>query len=539
MPADIDHAKIVQALTESHEKRLLNILKQLEEQVASLVMSAPTSDKQLFDLKWAIDARADLERIMRDTYLTEVDSQVRDYDQIVASMETMLNDYTDYTGLDPEIVSQLKRVSFQGFEDIASTFSNDLAEELYQSTLTGRDMAESVRNMRQKINGVYIASDDAEIERLVELAQAGDESAVRELHQKYAADRAGNNMRRYARQMVFDSAMQFDASINVAAGKDIGADRWKYYGSVITDTRPWCAKHAGKTLSEEYIREQWPKNNWKGKADGDPFIVRGGYNCRHHFRPAFDFEDITEPKEEEAVAPKKATVGYLLREDETTFSNGYDRDKYVSALNKLHPDQIKLANALPVPKQVKDGRGYYQAIGSTLSSSPNEATTIRHEYGHHIDNVLTKHPSMAGMRGVWWSMQDEGFKAAYDSDRKALGLHRTKTRQAGIWQVWQEIYDQEQVEVRGRTVNKYTIKDRDLSGISDILDSLSQGEVHTKYSGWGHGRSYYSSKNSYNRHLENFANLWALYGSKHWPTAQKHFPSLTKRFTEVMEMVNG
>ena len=304
MAADIDHAKIVQALTESHEKRLLNILKQLEEQVASLVMSAPTSDKQLFDLKWAIDARADLERIMRDTYLTEVDSQVRDYDQIVASMETMLNDYTDYTGLDPEIVSQLKRVSFQGFEDIASTFSNDLAEELYQSTLTGRDMAESVRNMRQKINGVYIASDDAEIERLVELAQAGDESAVRELHQKYAADRAGNNMRRYARQMVFDSAMQFDASINVAAGKDIGADRWKYYGSVITDTRAWCAKHAGKVLSEDYIRTEWPKNNWKGKADGDPFIVRGGYNCRHHFHPAFDFEDITEPKEE-APAPKK------------------------------------------------------------------------------------------------------------------------------------------------------------------------------------------------------------------------------------------
>ena len=196
MPADIDHAKIVQALTETHEKRLFNILQQLEDRVASLVMSAPTDEQTLFDLKWAIDARTDLEQIVRDTYLTEVDSQVREYDQIVSSMETMLNEYTDYTGLDPEVVAQLKRVSFQGFEDIASTFTNDLAEELYQSTLTGRDMSESVRNMRQKINGVYIASDDAEIERLVELAQAGDESAVRELHQVYAADRAVNNMLR-------------------------------------------------------------------------------------------------------------------------------------------------------------------------------------------------------------------------------------------------------------------------------------------------------------------------------------------------------
>jgi len=23
----------------------------------------------------------------------------------------------------------------------------------------------------------------------------------------------------------------------------------------------------------------------QGKATGDPFIVRGGYNCRHHWQP--------------------------------------------------------------------------------------------------------------------------------------------------------------------------------------------------------------------------------------------------------------
>lgn len=293
MPADIDHAKIVQALTETHEQRLFNILRELEERVADLAMSAPTQDSKLFDLKWAIDARTDLAQIMRDTYLTEIDTQIREYDQIVDSFETMLNEYTDYTGLDPAIVSQLKRVSFYGFEDIASTFTNDLAEELYQSTIAGRDMADSVRNLRQKINGVYIASDQAEIERLVELANAGDEEAVRELHQKYAADRTGNNMRRYARQMVFDSAMQFDASINVTAGKEIGAETWKYYGSVITDTREHCAKHAGKTMTEEYIRETWAKKEWRGKANGDPFIVRGGYNCRHHFRPAFGDAELT------------------------------------------------------------------------------------------------------------------------------------------------------------------------------------------------------------------------------------------------------
>ena len=97
-------------------------------------------------------------------------------------------------------------------------------------------------------------------------------------------------MRRYASQMVHDSLMQFDAGINVAAGKEVGATEWKYYGSVIQDSRPWCVKHAGKRFTEDEIREMWANNEWQGKAPGDPFIVRGGYNCRHHWRPVFDIE---------------------------------------------------------------------------------------------------------------------------------------------------------------------------------------------------------------------------------------------------------
>ena len=117
---------------------------------------------------------------------------------------------------------------------------------------------------------------------------AGDEEAIKKLHSVYAADKTGNNMRKYARQMVVDTVAQFDASINVAAGKESGVDKWLYYGDVIRDTRPFCQKHAGKELTEEYIRDYFANNDWAGKADGDPFIVRGGYNCRHHFMPVYE-----------------------------------------------------------------------------------------------------------------------------------------------------------------------------------------------------------------------------------------------------------
>ena len=294
MAADLDHARIVDALGTTHERRMLSILQQLEDRLAAYAIQAPVQDGRLFDLAWSIQARADIERILRETYLTEVDSIVRDYDTVVDSVGEMFEAYESFLGVPDEVVANLKRVSFQGFQDIAVTFSNELANELYQNTLVGRPIEESIRNLRQKINGVYIQSDQAEVQRLVNIANnaEGDEAeeAVRQLHHVHASDRTGRNMRRYASQMIHDSLMQFDASINVAAGKEVGADRWKYYGSVIQDSRPWCVRHAGKTFSEDQIRDLWANNEWQGKAPGDPFIVRGGYNCRHHWRPVFDIE---------------------------------------------------------------------------------------------------------------------------------------------------------------------------------------------------------------------------------------------------------
>lgn len=293
MAADTDHARIVERLTDTHEQRLLNSLQQLEDRLADYATNAPTTEGQLFDLAWSVQARPDIEQIFRETYLTEVDSIVREYATVLSSIEDMFNEYDTFTGVAPEIISNLQRISFQGFEDIAVTFTDQLANDLYQSTLVGRPRSEAIKNLRQSINGVYIQSDQAEVARLVDIANsgtAGAQEAIRQLHQIYAADRVGNNMRKYATQMVHDSVMQFDASVNVAAGREVGATEWKYYGSVIRDTREWCERHAGKTYTEEEIREMWANNSWAGKSAGDPFIVRGGYNCRHHWRPVFETE---------------------------------------------------------------------------------------------------------------------------------------------------------------------------------------------------------------------------------------------------------
>jgi len=288
--ADIDHARIVARIGATHEQRLLSVLQDLEQRIAVLMDEMPTRQGKMFDLGWALRARTDLSQIMRETFLTEVDSMIREYDDVLSSLDSLYAEFDEFVGVEPDVIAQLKRISFQGFEDIASTFTDELANELYQNTLTGRPVSDSVKNIRQKINGIYMNSDKAEINRLVQLAKEGSEEAVEALHREYAADRTGRNMRRYARQMVHDSIMQFDASVNMAAAQRLGADEFKYYGSVVEDSRDWCIRHVNKTYSEDEIREMWDENEWQGKAAGDPFIVRGGYNCRHHFRPVFGLE---------------------------------------------------------------------------------------------------------------------------------------------------------------------------------------------------------------------------------------------------------
>jgi hypothetical protein len=289
--AESEYSDILDRLADKHQERIAAALQELEERVAELMASAPLKDGELFDLEWALSARPELRKLIDDIYLAEVQASIAQYKNVSASALSMLKTYGDFTNVDASVINQLQRLSFQGFEAIAAEYLDVLATEIYQSTLTGRAFSESVKNLRQSINGIYIGSDSLEAKKLVDIAANGTKAqqaaAVEKLQTLYGRDRTGRNLRRYSVQMMQDSLMQFDASINTAIGKESGAEKWKYYGSLVRDSREFCEKRAGKVFTNEEIAQQW-SGSWAGKAPGDPFIVRGGYNCRHHWRPVFE-----------------------------------------------------------------------------------------------------------------------------------------------------------------------------------------------------------------------------------------------------------
>ena len=102
---------------------------------------------------------------------------------------------------------------------------------------------------------------------------------------EYAADRAGENLRKYAGQIAHDSVMQFHGQFTVKKAKESGLKHFTYTGTLVRDSRPFCVNMVGRTLTEKQIRDRWNSDSWKGKSSGDPFIVRGGYRCRHTWIP--------------------------------------------------------------------------------------------------------------------------------------------------------------------------------------------------------------------------------------------------------------
>mgnify|MGYP003640661595 FL=1 len=299
-------SKILEKLADTHEERIINVLYKLEEDVIKEVTRA-TSGK-LVSQRLAIQLQPKLRTIIESTFLNEADLIINEeYNKIAkVVLDTfgempIPNKFKNLTEIDLSTINALKTQSFSGFEDIAERFLKIINDEVYQSTIAGRPFEDMVKNIRQHINGVYQRSNISEINELVDFINENKfdnskkteiEEAVRKLHTQYASDRAGNNLRRYASQIAHDSVMQFHGQFTVSKAKESGLKHFRYTGTLVRDSRPFCINMLNKTLTEEQIRDIWNNQGWSGKSTGDPFIVRGGYRCRHTWIPTNPDWDI-------------------------------------------------------------------------------------------------------------------------------------------------------------------------------------------------------------------------------------------------------
>jgi len=307
--------KQIEIAEAQYYKTLIRTLDKIEREVISSVSRLPLTDGKLVELQSAIAIRPQIKAILEREYLAWSDTVVREgfnkqAKRIEKSFQAILKRanvsrenlqrFSELTKGDLALIQNLKQQYFTQFKDVSNTFTRKLADKVYQNTLIGTDFAILEKELRQIINGIYASSDDPEVNRLVdfinenkfvESQQSAVDKAIQTLQTKFATDRAGENMKRYAGQILNDSLRDFDATLNFNKSQEAGLTYVKYYGDVIPTTRTICRnvingvydKRKGGLFTIDEVEKLWARENWSGKKPGNPLIVRGGYNCRHQW----------------------------------------------------------------------------------------------------------------------------------------------------------------------------------------------------------------------------------------------------------------
>src|SRR5210317_1666277 len=306
--ATLYRIKQIELAEAEYYKSLITTLDRIEREVVATASRLPLTDGKLIELQSAIAIRPQIKAILEREYLKWSDTVVREgFNKQAKRIEKAFKrignipiEFQELTKGDLALVQNLKQQYFTQFKDVSNTFTRRLSEKVYQNTLIGSEFAVLEKELRQTINGIYASSDDPEINRLVEFInenkfvesqQSAVDKAVQTLQSKFARDRAGENMKRYAGQILNDSLRDFDATLNFNKSQDAGLTYVKYYGDVIPTTREICRnvingvynKRKSGLFTIDEVNTLWASRSWSGKKSGNPLIVRGGYNCRHQW----------------------------------------------------------------------------------------------------------------------------------------------------------------------------------------------------------------------------------------------------------------
>ena len=566
-------SKILEKLADQHEERIINVLYKLEEDVVKEVTRATKG--QLVSQRLAIQLRPAIKKLIDESFLDEADTIInQEYNKIAKEVLDRFGEmpipskFKSLTEVDLRTINALKYQSFSGFEDIAERFLKVINDEVYQSTIAGRPFEDMVSNIRSHINGVYKSSNSAEINELVDFInenkfdnakKAQVEEAVRKLHTQYASDRAGNNLRRYASQIAHDSVMQFHGQFTVAKAKEAGLTHYTYTGTLVRDSREFCRGMLNRTLTEEQIREMWNTRAWQGKSTGDPFIVRGGYRCRHTWLPtdpAWGEETVDDlPTEEEVPPPppprttvSDVPIAFLLNRGSDNTRKAFDND-FNSQLTDQQKIIVSKFNKPNVIKNSKNGvyfagrkelRAELDARDINPDGSSVKSFVISHEYGHHIDYEAHN------VRFRAWSEDNDFFKDAIQKDKKQFkgsfraGQYRIKDeefeelhKKIGTYETI-ETYSKYNPEQLLTSYNTTTLKADGFGEVSDIIDALALGKFQKKYGTWGHGVSYYRKRGRVEKEI--FANLFSIRNNKKaYDVAKSIIPNTVKEFEKRLD----
>lgn len=277
------HDKVLQSTLDEIESGVFDNVKALENEIAELVAQGLPVE------------------LVRPQIITAFNRYSETVRSVAQPLTNISQDFISQSDLPVDIADQsIENTLLTTSQDTLSTTLNSQSEDVVSTvvlaTVAGLGITSIINQVRGRISGIQMDTNKPSIRKLqrkLRKMQLTPGTNATEIAATVAAIRAllpgdVNTSASLITRMksAVDSVVgSFDGAFAKARATRLGITRFTYSGGLIETSRPFCKEMLGRSLDIDEIQNIWSGRNWKGKEPGDPFVVRGGYNCRHYWVP--------------------------------------------------------------------------------------------------------------------------------------------------------------------------------------------------------------------------------------------------------------
>ena len=276
------HDRVVDKAIETIKADVFDNVKALENKVADII---------------ALELPPEMVRPQILAAFAEQSQTVKDAAQPLTTIsEDFMTQSSTPAGLeDFQSQSQLLDLSSEELSNAMLSSGEDVVKTVVLGTVAGLGTATLIAQARGRISGVQMDSTDPDVRReqrnLRKLVKGGASAAL--------VTQSTNKLRRMLPGSV-NTAGSIAVKLTTTADNVVGSyngtyakaqatrngvEEFEYVGGIMATSRPFCVSMVGSRMNAEDIQNLWDGSSWAGKEPGDPFVVRGGYNCRHYWVP--------------------------------------------------------------------------------------------------------------------------------------------------------------------------------------------------------------------------------------------------------------
>ena len=279
------HDRLLTDVIDSNVGKIEDATKAVENRLAELILAQPDSNTLANNRSQLVQAFQPMQEFVQ---------------AIPAELQTVADDTVALQGLgdkdqaDTASAQSLSQIAQGSIETEIQQQQNSIIDEIVIASIAGVAVDQLARQARTAVSGLFAETSDPEARRLQrQLTNLRNRNAptseiqpiVNALKEKFAGITVGANLRESVKRKSQDSVMRFEGAFSLGRAKRKKVEKFEYAGGVIETSREFCQQLDGAILTEEEIYNIWNSDSWVGKEPGDPFVVRGGYNCRHFWVP--------------------------------------------------------------------------------------------------------------------------------------------------------------------------------------------------------------------------------------------------------------